>query len=79
MPKNKGGIEKASVSQMLQEIQEIRVYEWDVEIWFDPLKIADSSDNRAVDEKLIQKLSGENFSIRFRQKQRDGDIWIGGR
>ena len=59
-----GGIEKASVSQMLQEIKEIRVYEWEVEICFDPFKIADLSDNQVVDEELIQKLSDENFSIR---------------
>ena len=49
---------------MLQEIKEIRVYEWEVEICFDPFKIADLSDNQVVDEELIQKLSDENFSIR---------------
>ncbi len=59
-----GGIEMASVGQMLQEIKEIRVYEWEVEICFDPLKIADLSESRGMDEGLIQKLSGENFSIR---------------
>ena len=59
-----GGIEKASVSQMLQEIKEIRVYEWEVEICFDPLKIADLSGVWAMDEELIRKLSEENFSIR---------------
>lgn len=50
-----GGIEKASVSQMLQEIKEIRVYEWEVEICFDPFKIADLSDNQVVDEELTAK------------------------
>lgn len=46
----KGGVERASVSQMLQDIQKIVVHEWHIEICFDPLRVIGlSRGNEAVD------------------------------
>ncbi len=49
-----GGIEKATVVQMLQDIREIKVHEWQLEICFDPLKLMDLS----VDGKENKKMKG---------------------
>lgn len=41
-----GGIEKATVSNMLEDIKQITVHEWHLDITFNPLKIIDFSENR---------------------------------
>lgn len=58
-----GGIERATVNQMLQDVKEIRVYGWRLEICFDPLKIADLPESHMTGGDLTQKLEDENFSV----------------
>lgn len=42
----KDGFKRATVSNMLEDIKQITVYEWHLDITFDPLKIIGFSDNR---------------------------------
>lgn len=56
-----GGVEKATVSQMLQDIRQITVHEWSLEICFDPLKVMGLSDKGMT--RNIMK--GETFSRDF--------------
>lgn len=41
-----GGIERAAVSNMLEDIKQITVHEWHLDITFDPFKIIGFSENR---------------------------------
>lgn len=52
-----GGIEKAAVNRMLEDIREIRVHEWQVEIRFDPMKMMGmSSGNTDADDRISEWL-----------------------
>ncbi|MDO4329101.1 MAG: recombinase family protein [Lachnospiraceae bacterium] len=59
-----GGIEKATVSQMLQDIREIKVCGWYLEICFDPMRIVHLSGSRREEKELMQELLSKDFSIR---------------
>lgn len=58
-----GGIEKATVSQMLQEISVIRVHEWQLEICFDPIKMINMSGRDWKQGQLSEKGFGSDLSI----------------
>lgn len=59
-----GGVEKATVSQMLGDIREIKVYGWHLEICFDPLKTARLPDNQKEEGDLIRELLSKDFVIK---------------
>ena len=48
-----GGVEKAAAVQMLEDIREIRVHEWQLEFCFDPMRILHISD---TDKDITQIL-----------------------
>ncbi|MDO4326667.1 MAG: recombinase family protein [bacterium] len=58
-----GGFEQATVKQMLQDIQAIKVYDWQIEICFDPLKMM--LPGSKIEEELADKLLDGIFSIRI--------------
>ncbi|MBT9779389.1 hypothetical protein GPL15_23190 [Clostridium sp. MCC353] len=58
-----GGIERATVSQMLLDIQKIIVHEWYIEICFDPFKIMGLSDAGAAGTMVADEIAAENFRI----------------
>lgn len=58
-----GGIERATVAQMLTDVQKIVVYEWHIEICFNPFKIMGLSDGSAAVAAMADEIAGENFII----------------
>lgn len=55
-----GGFEKAAVAAMLEDIREIRVHEWQLELCFDPLKMKElSADTREHQGRAEEWLSGD--------------------
>lgn len=58
----KGGVERASVSQMLQDIQKIVVYEWHIEICFDPLKIIGLSGGNGEVDRIGEQME-KDFTL----------------
>jgi site-specific DNA recombinase len=60
----KGGVERATVSNMLEDIKQITVHEWHLDITFDPLKIIEFSENRP--DRTIMALEKEfTISIKY--------------
>ena len=73
----KGGVERASVSQMLQDIQKIVVHEWHIEICFDPLRVIGlSRGNEAVDHlgEQIEKDFTLSIDYPFSPKTEKGEM-----
>ncbi len=59
-----GGIEKAAAARMLHDIREIKVYGWQLEICFDPLKIVYLSGGKTEEGSLIKELLSRDFTIK---------------
>lgn len=58
-----GGVERATVAQMLQDISCIAVHEWNVDIVFDPLKIMGISDESGSKYAFDRKSTDNGFKI----------------
>lgn len=58
-----GGIERATVAQMLQDISCIVVHEWNIDIVFDPLKIIGVSDKSESDHDFDGTTADNGFTI----------------
>lgn len=58
-----GGIEKATVSQMLQDISQITVYEWSLEISFDPLKVMGLTEKKMAGSSMMDGTLSKDFTI----------------
>lgn len=58
-----GGIERATVSQMLLDIQRITVYEWHIEICFNPFKMIGLPEDGAARAIVADHIAAENFKI----------------
>lgn len=59
-----GGIERATVQQMLGDIREIRVWGWYLEICFDPMKILDLPGGKREEGNLVKDLLSREFVIK---------------
>lgn len=58
-----GGLERAAIGEMLQDVKEIRVFGWRLEICFDPVKVMARSQCHRREEAGIEDLAGGELSI----------------
>lgn len=58
-----GGIEKATVARMLEDIDEIIVHNWHLEILFNPLKLMGVTDHSPLKAELFKGGKIEDFTI----------------
>lgn len=58
-----GGVEKAVVSQMVQDIRQITVYEWSLEIYFDSWKIMGLSENGVTGNGAMKETLSKDFTV----------------
>ena len=59
-----GGIEKATIAGMLHDIQEIRVQGWQLEVYFNPLRIAGLGEGETGEGNLAKEMLSEGFAIK---------------
>ena len=59
-----GGIEKATIAGMLHDIQEIRVQGWQLEVYFNPLRIAGLGEGETGEGNLAKEMLSEDFAIK---------------
>ena len=58
-----GGVEKAAAVQMLEDIREIRVHEWQLEFCFDPMRILHISDTDKDNTQMLQEILHKEFTL----------------
>ena len=58
-----GGIEKATVGRMLEDIEEIIVHEWHLVIRFNPLKLMGLTDHNPLNAGLCYDSENDDFTI----------------
>ncbi|MCI8948914.1 MAG: recombinase family protein [Lachnospiraceae bacterium] len=58
-----GGVEKAITAQMLQDIREIRVHEWQLELRFKPLKMPPMPDQEKANGYLPQEILTKGITM----------------
>lgn len=56
-------MEKAAAVQMLEDIREIRVHEWQLEFCFDPMRILHISDTDKDNTQMLQEILHKEFTL----------------
>lgn len=58
-----GGVEKATTAQMIEELREIRVHEWQLELCFDPLRMLSMPDAGRENQQFLQEITQKEFTL----------------
>ncbi len=58
-----GGVEKAAAAQMIEDLREIRVHGWQLELCFDPLRLLSIPDTDRENQQFLQEIVKKEFSL----------------
>ena len=58
-----GGVEKAATAQMIEELREIRVHGWQLELCFDPLRVPSIPDIDRENKPFLQEIVKKEFTL----------------